>query len=103
MKDLNLAVQAIEDMRATGQLADEIYFQLLVTVASDFICEQSDAEQALILLNKCVPDYFEGPMVSQMEDDEAFAASVVKMSYKLMQLGVVDTDIEPANMVGAEA
>jgi len=103
MKDLRLAVQAIEDMRATGALADNIYYQLLVTVASDYICDESDAEQALILLNRCVPEYFENAMVGQMADDDAFAASVVKMSYKLMQLGVVDTDVESANMLGAEA
>ena len=103
MKDLKLALQAIEDMRGYGALVDDVYFQLLVTVAADYICEEQDLEQGLILLNKCTPEYFETQMVTQMADDDAFASSVVKMSYKLMQLGVVDTDIESANMLSAEA
>lgn len=100
---LDKATQAIEEMRAAGALADGPYFQCVLTIAADYLCKEENTEQALILLNRLPESYFDDILPAQMEDDEDFANLVAEFSYRILQLGVVEADLEPTNMAQADA
>lgn len=100
---LSKAIQAVEEMRSAGALTDAPYYQCLLTIAADYLCKEEDTEQALIVLNRLPESYFDDILPAQMEDDENFAALVAEFSFRILQLGIVEADLESANMAAANA
>lgn len=103
-EDLCGALAQIEDMYRKDALSDEAYYQCMVTLASEFLCAHHDAERALVLLNKCAPAYFDGPILEQMRADELYAAAALQLTYHLYRLGLTgDIVTDGATQGPAEA
>lgn len=101
--DLAAALAQVEKWHRDQVFGDDVYYQCLVTLAGTHLCQHHDAESALILLNRIPPQYFQTTIVTQMEADGVYAASVVEMSHRMMQLGLVDISPQDPNQPPAEA
>jgi hypothetical protein len=97
------AENEIVRMHQAKALSDSGYYQCLVTLASDIVCEHHELEYGLILLNKCPPEYFDVAMPAQMQLDKFFASAALHLVYRLVQLGVTLETIENINVPPAEA
>jgi hypothetical protein len=95
--------KTVDDMRAKKALSEASYNQCLVTLASEHLCIHHETEYALILLNKCSPDYFDQTIVQQMKLDHLFAEAVIELVYRLVQLGITLDVVESINVPPAEA
>lgn len=90
LEDLQAAAAQVEQMHATGALPAGAYHKCLATLASEHLCRRHDTEDALVLLNRCPSDYFRTGILKQMQEDYLFADVMLELSYRLVQLGVVD-------------
>ncbi|MGH7703154.1 MAG: hypothetical protein ACREMO_08665 [Gemmatimonadales bacterium] len=89
-EDLSAAAAQVEQMHDAGALPAPAYHKCLATLASEHLCRRHDTEAALILLNRCPPDYFRATIAEQMREDQLFADVMLELSYRLVQLGVAD-------------
>jgi hypothetical protein len=95
--------KTITDMHAKGALSSDGLYQCYVTLASEYLCQHHDSERALAILNKCPEAYLSSTIEEQMKKDALFAKSVVELSYRLVQLGLVGVESEKPNQLPAEA
>lgn len=100
-EDLQAAVAQVEQMHEVGALPTPAYHKCLVTLASEHLCRRHDTESALVLLNRCPPDYFRITLVGQMREDALFADVMLELGYRLVQLGVADGEpVRPTQLQG---
>lgn len=102
-EDLSAAVAQVEQMHAAGALPAAAYHKCLATLASEALCRRHDTENALVLLNRCPPDYFRVTAAEQMREDPLFADVMLELSYRLVQLGVVDGETARPTQLPARA
>jgi hypothetical protein len=88
-------VRDIEVMYDTGALTDNSYYKCMVSMASEYITNHSDADNCLVLLNRCPPEYFQFTIKKQMEEDNDFFAIMLEMTYKLVKFGIIEGDTQP--------
>lgn len=93
----------VEKIRQSGGFADDLYHKLIVCVAYEYLVA-GEQQQGLVQLSRVPPSYFLDVQVKQMDEDRSYRDLVVLLSYKLVQLGVVDMEehMEPT-MAPAEA
>ena len=103
VKLLEDAQAHVEQMYIKGALQPDSYYQCIVTLASDFLCKHHDAERALVLLNRCPPEYFDDTLPIQADGDFLFGEAVIALSYRLIQLGISGVIPDEVNVPGASA
>lgn len=88
--EVEVALKQIEAIKKTpGAMSDEVYHKCLVSLAYEFIC--ADEQQAgLVQLSRVPIGYYQDVQLKQMREDKMYAELVVLLSYKLIQMGVVD-------------
>lgn len=93
----------VEKMRQSGGFTDDLYHKLLVCVAYEYLVA-GEQQQGLVQLSRIPPSYFLDVQMGQMAEDRSYRDLVVLLSYRLIQLGVVDTEehMQPT-MAPAEA
>lgn len=90
-------------MFESGEISQPLYFKSLIFLSSDLMCKHFETDKSLILLNLCVPEYLTSIMIQQMMADQAFASSVVNLSYRLVQLGIFQAESVVTNIPQASA
>lgn len=95
--------QKVTEMHEAGALSTDGLYMCYTTLASEYLVKHHDAEKALIVLNRCPPEYFTDIIVPQMQKDGLFAQSVVELGYRLVQLGLTGIESDPPNQSPAEA
>lgn len=93
----------LEEVYIRGQIPPPVYYKNLLTLASDWLCTHYDVERALILLNRCPPDYLIQVCYRQTTDDVFFRDSVVALARTLVQLGYGPDGSPPASIPEARA
>lgn len=94
----------LDQLYKDGHITANIYHQCLVSLAHRYMCDDHDAESALITLNRVPADYYLTTIKDHMAQDQSFAAAVVELAYKLTQLGLTTgLDSHTTNMLPAEA
>lgn len=83
------ALLLIESIRAAGAMGDDVYHKCLVSLAYEYTLVDED-EEALILIVKVPTSYYESVQFEQMEADSLYQDTVVRLAYKLIQMGVVE-------------
>jgi hypothetical protein len=89
-------------MHTDGGIADDTFWKLEASLASEFACRFLDIERALRILHVCPPSYFGQALFLQMQQDSLFAAAMVELVYRLNQLGTAGV-LQSLNMPPAEA
>lgn len=102
-EEIEAALKSIDKMRDAGALPDDSYYKCIVTLASEVLCNHSDQEQALILLNRCPPSYYGQVLPDQLREDEMFAVVVLELTYKIIQHGILGTELHKPTMPSAQA
>lgn len=103
-EELVTALQQIDQMFETGALPPDAYYKCIVTMASAYLCDHLDAEQALVLLNRVPAAYYLDVLPGQMREDGLFAQVSVELGYRLVQLGLAaGMEAHVANMKEAKA
>lgn len=102
-EEIEAALKTIDRMYASGALPDDSYYKCIVTLASECLVNQSDQEQALMLLNRCPPSYYGQVLPDQLREDEMFATVVLELSYKIIQHGILSEDLHQPTMPSAKA
>lgn len=104
-EELDVSLEMVERMHAEGALEGPVRFKLLVSLAYEYLLAGED-QKAFQLLDRPSAEYYRDEMAEQMLADELFAELVVKLSYRLIQAGVVEDGPVlggPVNMQGAKA
>lgn len=101
--EVGACLKSVEDMYAAGGLPEEAFYKCLVTLASEYIVNQGDIDNAMILLNRCPPSYIGKILPLQMKHDGMFAAVVLELTNKIVQYGIIDVELHPPTMPPATA
>lgn len=83
------AVKQIEMMHDQGALGSEAYYKCLVSLAYEYVCAD-DLQEALKQLSRVPGSYYQDVQLRHMREDSMYRDLVVLLSYKLIQLGVVE-------------
>lgn len=70
-----------------GELSENVYFMCLVCAAHDFLYE-GQIERGEALLRIPPLSYYRDVQLGQMEEDERYNEIVIRISYRLIQLGL---------------
>lgn len=100
--DLEAALKSIETAWIYQDVSNDMYYKILVEIASDFASLLIDLDRALVLVNRIPQEYFDGPMQEQMRCDHLFAESAVELAYKFQQL-LLHEETYTTNQPAAEA
>jgi hypothetical protein len=100
-EEVRSATKQVEDMYLAGTLPELSYYKCLVTLASEWLINHENTDEALILLNQCPATYYSDILGAQLKQDVLFAKVVVELVHKIIQYGIVDYELyEPTMPVG---
>lgn len=104
-EEIDASVMTMERIhKQTGILGENLFYKSLIYLAYEYI-QCGHEQEGLVTLFKVPATYFVEDNVKNMEQDPQFADIVVRLSYRLIQIGVVRTDehVPKANMTKANA
>jgi hypothetical protein len=88
-EEIEGALQMVNQMRASAAMEIDSWAKCLVSLCYEFTLIQEDMT-ALRLLASIPVDYFKFSQINQMKEDSMYRDLVVLLSYKLIQMGVVE-------------
>lgn len=88
-EEIDAALKTVEDIYKSEAMTREVYHKCLVSLAYEYILADAQ-QQGLVQLARVPASYFEDYQLPQMREDKMYAELVVLLSYKLIQMGVVD-------------
>lgn len=100
--DLENALHAIEVAWMHQDVPNEVYYKVLVEIASDYASILVDLETALVLVNRIPEEYFRGVVQEQMVADRLFAEAAIELAYRFSQQ-LLDEAPYATNQPAAEA
>lgn len=100
--ELEAALKSIETAWIYQDVPNEIYYKILIEIASDFAALLIDLERALVLVNRIPAEYFDSIIHEQMAADHLFAEAAIELAYKFQQL-LLQEETYTANQPAAEA
>jgi hypothetical protein len=88
-------LDSADRMKARGQITDDDHHKILVCLSYEYL-QLDQVTRACALLNRCDPTYFDpgGIQFLQAKADKHYAELLVKLAYRLLQLGLVGADID---------
>lgn len=92
-------VQSLFDSKSIDELS---YTKLMVSLAFEFT-ENMEHDQALNLLLKCTPLYYQDYIVPQMKEDNLFRDCVIRMTYNLIRAGYIAFEKDPLELITPSA
>jgi len=93
--ELEAELSMAEGLWVKGVLSPRDYWKCLVVMASRF-CQRDDTERALVLLNRCPPEYFQHFIFDDMKSDNPFAAETLALVARLEMTGILGSE-EPVD------
>lgn len=88
-EDLDGALATIEKIFRSGTMEKDVYHKCLVSLGYEYILAD-EQQTGLVLISRPPTSYFQDVLYRQMKEDQMYAELVVLLSYKLVQMGVVD-------------
>ncbi len=88
-EEVTAALKQMDAIRATGAMSDDVYHKVLVSLAYEYLMVNAQQE-GLRLLMKVPASYYKEVQLKQMYEDLMYRDLVVLLSYKLIQLGIVE-------------
>lgn len=88
-EDLNGALATVERIFKSGTMDKDVYHKCLVSLGFEYICAD-EQQEGLVLISRVPISYYQDVQLKQMREDKMYAELVVLLSYKLVQMGVVD-------------
>lgn len=88
-EEVDGALATIEKIFKSGAMESQVYYKCLVSLAYEYILADA-GQEGLIQLSRVPPAYFKDYQLAQMKADSMYSDLVVLLSYKLIQMGVVD-------------
>ena len=88
-EEIDSALKTIEEIRKQGIMGDDVYHKCIVSLAYEYACADQQQE-CLVQLTRVPPSYYKDVQLQHMKDDSMYRDLVVLLSYKLIQMGVVD-------------
>lgn len=70
-------------------MGDDVYHKCIVSLAYEYICADLQQE-GLVQLSRVPVAYYQDVQLRHMQEDSMYAELVVLLSYKLIQMGIVD-------------
>jgi hypothetical protein len=87
--EVDAALLMIEKIKASGTMGEDVYHKCIVSLAYEYICAD-EQQEGLVQLARVPPSYYENVQLRQAREDKGYADLVVLLSYKLIQMGVVE-------------
>lgn len=87
--EIDGALATIEKINKSGAMERQVYHKCLVSLAYEYILADA-TQEGLIQLSRVPPAYFKDYQLDQMREDSMYSDLVVLLSYRLIQMGVVD-------------
>jgi len=98
------SLKVVENLKAQKVMADDVYYKCIVSLAYEYLLDGAQQE-GLQQLMRVPISYYKEVQPKQMKEDHMYRDLVVLLSFKLIQLGVVEGADEVAvpNMGEARA
>jgi hypothetical protein len=87
--EIDTALAMIEKIFKSGAMEHQVYHKCLVSLAYEYILADA-GQEGLIQLSRVPASYFKDYQLAQMKEDGMYSDLVVLLSYRLIQMGVVD-------------
>lgn len=87
--EVDQALAVVENIYKTGTMSPDVWAKCIVSLAYEYMCADQQQE-ALVQLNRVPPSYYKDVQYKHMKDDTMYAELVVLLSYRLIQMGVVE-------------
>lgn len=87
--EIDTALATVEKIYKTESMERQVYHKCLVSLAYEYLMADAPQE-GLIQLSRVPAAYFKDFQLDQMREDSMYRDLVVLLSYKLIQMGVVD-------------
>lgn len=87
--EIDKAVALMEQIRKSGAMGPDVYHKCIVGLAYEYIMADQQQE-GLIQLSRVPESYYRDVQLKQMQEDKLYAETVILLSYRLIQMGVVD-------------
>ena len=88
-EEVDSALKTIEEIKKQGVMSDDVYHKCLVSLAFEYACADQQQE-CLVQLARVPASYYKDVQLKHMREDSMYRDLVVLLSYKLIQMGVVD-------------
>lgn len=88
-EEIDRALETIEKIYKTGSMERPVYHKCLVSLAYEYLLADA-TQEGLIQLSRVPAAYFKDSQLDQMREDSMYRDLVVLLSYRLIQMGVVD-------------
>src|SRR4051812_16870084 len=95
-EEIDASLKMIEEMHKQV-MSDDVYHKCVVSLAYEYLMA-GEQQEGLRQIMRVPVGYYQDVQLKQMRDDEMYRDLVVLLSYRLIQLGVVegaDRVIEP--------
>ena len=88
-EQVEAAVKQMDMMYEQGAMGAEVYYKCLVSLAYEYVC-CDELQMGLIQLARVPASYFQDVQLRQMREDGMYRDLVVLLSYKLIQMGIIE-------------
>lgn len=88
-EEVDIALMQIEKIYAQHVMSDAIYYKCLVSLAYEYICA-NEHQEGLVQISRVPVSYYQDVQLQHMREDKSYAELVVLLSYRLIQMGVVE-------------
>jgi hypothetical protein len=78
-----------DDEYANDNLAEDVYYKVCTTLASEYLKDFGDIEACLKQLAKVEPVYYLTTCITQMEEDSLYADIMLEFTYHLNRWGIL--------------
>lgn len=88
-REIDSALKTIEEIYKKGAMGADMYYKCIVSLAFEYACAD-EQQECLVQLTRVPVTYYQNTQPGHMRDDRLYAELVVLLSYKLIQMGVVE-------------